>query len=308
MFLFLSLVSAYRSFPSSEAGHCGLWQTYQVISLRLTVGAVHRYTSRQCDDFCQAKRAFFHILSDIEPPLALCSRLLDSKAEGYFIFSKRTKRWKQYEQYQSQQQQQEKQEDNKDNIIYRVLNVNAEWHTVFPLSTLVPGLDLDPTAFEQELSSGLVDLSALYQSAGELVQQKAEWTDDGDYRYIILRAKYALDIRTQQERTQVYVLSFHDITVTSGVESVLLLSQLIASRSDISKHHILAMTSHELRTPLTAIIGYSDLLIEKYAQRLDEEGKEYLQVQKEHYSSGVDIYMHPVLTPSSFVSVVLLVL
>jgi light-regulated signal transduction histidine kinase (bacteriophytochrome) len=35
--------------------------------------------------------------------------------------------------------------------------------------------------------------------------------------------------------------------------------------------------SHDLRAPLRGVIGFNDLLIENHADRLDEEGKEYLE-------------------------------
>lgn len=36
--------------------------------------------------------------------------------------------------------------------------------------------------------------------------------------------------------------------------------------------------SHDLKTPLRIVIGYTNLLLEEYRDRLDEEGKQYLAI------------------------------
>ena len=50
-----------------------------------------------------------------------------------------------------------------------------------------------------------------------------------------------------------------------------------ASESDRLKSEFLANMSHELRTPLNAIIGFSELLERQYAEKLDENEKEYVK-------------------------------
>jgi PAS domain S-box-containing protein len=45
-----------------------------------------------------------------------------------------------------------------------------------------------------------------------------------------------------------------------------------------AKDEFFSLVSHELRTPLTSIIGYADLLEDVEAERLSEQGREYLEV------------------------------
>jgi signal transduction histidine kinase len=45
-----------------------------------------------------------------------------------------------------------------------------------------------------------------------------------------------------------------------------------------AKDEFFALVSHELRTPLTSIIGYTDLVAEIEADRLSEQGREFLEI------------------------------
>lgn len=61
-----------------------------------------------------------------------------------------------------------------------------------------------------------------------------------------------------------YVLVLHDITSEKRAENL--------------KNEFLAILSHELRTPLNGILGFSELLSDELAEKLDDEQAEYLQI------------------------------
>ncbi len=64
-----------------------------------------------------------------------------------------------------------------------------------------------------------------------------------------------------------YVLVLHDITSEKRAENL--------------KNEFLAILSHELRTPLNGILGFSELLSDELAEKLDDEQAEYLQMIRE---------------------------
>lgn len=64
-----------------------------------------------------------------------------------------------------------------------------------------------------------------------------------------------------------YVLVLHDITSEKRVENL--------------KNEFLSILSHELRTPLNGILGFSELLSDELAEKLDDDQLEYIQMIRE---------------------------
>src|ERR1700722_4236150 len=112
------LVEFYSRCHSSAGCH-HQWQTYHVIILRLFIALQQLYERRHRGNWERLKMDFLHIRLDIEPPVALCTRLIDKKAEGIFIFSRRNRI---------------SEDGSRGPTIYRTLNVNSEWLNVFAIS------------------------------------------------------------------------------------------------------------------------------------------------------------------------------
>jgi signal transduction histidine kinase len=67
-----------------------------------------------------------------------------------------------------------------------------------------------------------------------------------------------------------------DITLRKKAENEIVIAMKTAKMANKSKSEFLANMSHELRTPLNHIIGFSELLLEKFFGDVNAEQEEYL--------------------------------
>ena len=98
-----------------------------------------------------------------------------------------------------------------------------------------------------------------------------------EFIWVEMQCRPVADANAAAERIVVSVM--RDITARKDQEQALERARADAERSDASKRHFLATMSHELRTPLNAIIGFSDMLVQEEALRIDAaRRKEYAQL------------------------------
>ena len=75
------------------------------------------------------------------------------------------------------------------------------------------------------------------------------------------------------------VAVMRDVTGRKNQEQALETARAEAERADAAKSRFLATMSHELRTPLNAIIGFSEMIVQEDALRIDAaKRKEYAQL------------------------------
>lgn len=68
-----------------------------------------------------------------------------------------------------------------------------------------------------------------------------------------------------------------DITSRKRAEKALLVAKLAAEAANRELETFSFSVAHDLRAPLRAVDGFSQLLLEKYSDRLDEAGRDYLR-------------------------------
>jgi len=69
----------------------------------------------------------------------------------------------------------------------------------------------------------------------------------------------------------------YDVSERKKVEKELFMAKQLAEEASQLKSEFLANMSHELRTPLNSVIGFSNVLLKKNEESLDENDKNYLQ-------------------------------
>jgi len=69
----------------------------------------------------------------------------------------------------------------------------------------------------------------------------------------------------------------YDVSERKKVEKELFMAKQLAEEASQLKSEFLANMSHELRTPLNSVIGFSNVLLKKNEENLDENDKNYLQ-------------------------------
>lgn len=83
----------------------------------------------------------------------------------------------------------------------------------------------------------------------------------------------------RQERDREVVAVMRDVTERKEQEGALEIARGESDRANAAKTRFLATMSHELRTPLNAIIGFSEMLTNEVAMRLDaERRRDYAQL------------------------------
>ncbi len=90
---------------------------------------------------------------------------------------------------------------------------------------------------------------------------------DDSFRWFRARGQA---MRDESDKPRRMAGSIYDITVRKNVEL-----QLKASNSDLAQYAYVA--SHDLQEPLRAVMGFCQLLQQKYAQQLDEKANGYIQ-------------------------------
>ncbi|MFO7575434.1 MAG: response regulator [Bacteroidales bacterium] len=98
---------------------------------------------------------------------------------------------------------------------------------------------------------------------------------DGRQVYSILNAFGYFDEEGNLLRIQGYVF---DITDIKKAQLEMKEAREMAEKSNMLKDAFIANISHEIRTPMNAIIGFSDIIRETLADKIDSETSEYFSV------------------------------
>jgi two-component system, cell cycle sensor histidine kinase DivJ len=101
-----------------------------------------------------------------------------------------------------------------------------------------------------------------------------------DFIWVEMRCKPFEQVLATATRSEAEVVAvMRDISDWKNQEHALDLARTAAEQADASKTRFLATMSHELRTPLNAIIGFSEMIVQEDALRLDAtRRKEYAQL------------------------------
>jgi PAS domain S-box-containing protein len=121
--------------------------------------------------------------------------------------------------------------------------------------------DLLSTVFPEPLHEVMAKVTLTGEWTGELLQRTK------DHREVLVESRWGC---VEQDGRRIMLETNRDITERKKAELV-----LIKKNKDLET--LLHVTSHDLKEPLRAIEGFSQLMLERYADRLDATGVDYLR-------------------------------
>ena len=121
--------------------------------------------------------------------------------------------------------------------------------------------DLLSTVFPESLDDIMAKLRLAGEWTGELLQRTK------DHRQVIVESRWGC---VDQDGRRIVLETNRDITERKKAETV-----LINKNKDLET--LLYVTSHDLKEPLRAIESFSQLVLERYADRIDASGGDYLR-------------------------------
>jgi PAS domain S-box-containing protein len=124
-----------------------------------------------------------------------------------------------------------------------------------------PCHDLLNTVFPEPLHDIMTKVTLTGEWTGELLQRTK------DRREVIVESRWAC---IEQNGRRIMLESNRDITERKNTETVLL-------KKNKDLETLLYVTSHDLKEPLRAIEGFSQLVLKRYADRLDASGVDYVR-------------------------------
>jgi PAS domain S-box-containing protein len=98
-------------------------------------------------------------------------------------------------------------------------------------------------------------------------------TKSGEEKWVEQLASLLID---DEKRAIGFQSIVYDVTERKKVEKELFMAKQLAEEASQLKSEFLANMSHELRTPLNSVIGFSNVLLKKNENILDEKDKNYL--------------------------------
>jgi PAS domain S-box-containing protein len=127
-------------------------------------------------------------------------------------------------------------------------------------------MELILPADRQEFTSSVISI----QKEGSWRKEIRMIRPDGSVIYMDISA---LLLQTQENTIQVVC---RDVTDRVMTEAAMLSAKIEAETASRTKSEFLANMSHELRTPLNSIIGFSDVMLEGIAGKVDAKQERYL--------------------------------
>lgn len=121
--------------------------------------------------------------------------------------------------------------------------------------------DLLRTVFPESLETIMAQVTRTGEWTGELLQRTK------DDREVMVESRWG---SLQQDGWHIVLETNRDITERKKAETI-----LIKKNKDLET--LLYVTSHDLKEPLRAIEGFSELVLQRYADRLDARGADYLR-------------------------------
>jgi len=131
--------------------------------------------------------------------------------------------------------------------------------------------------FLAEVAPDVGTLLEGYQGAEEAHKEVAleEGTERRDYDLLLTA------LRDRKGRLTGRLLVLRDVTERRRAERELIRQRADLARSNAELEHFAYLIAHDLRAPLRGINGFSHILMEDYAERLDEQGRDYLRRVRE---------------------------